>query len=116
MLYEIQPWSGRSGGPDIVVPPQIADPSIVDELMKFLLFGGTVWLGYQIGRELFREPRDTYRYDFFQGGRWRHSGVTRDLWRREGEHRRRYRGGRIRRIGRRTTRSAARAWERRMGY
>ncbi len=55
--------------------------------------------------------RDTYKYDFRKEGRIVHSGITNDLKRREGEHERDYRGGSIRQVGRRTTREAAREWE-----
>lgn len=55
--------------------------------------------------------RDTYKYDFKIGNRIRHSGITNDLDRREGEHRSEYRGGRIKQVGRRTSREAAMNWE-----
>ncbi len=57
------------------------------------------------------KSRDTYKYDFVKGGRIVHSGITRDPERREGEHRREYRGGNLRQVGRRTTEEAARTWE-----
>ena len=57
--------------------------------------------------------RDTYKYDFKdKNGRIIHSGITNDLDRREGEHQREFdRNGRIEQVGRRTTREAAREWE-----
>lgn len=48
--------------------------------------------------------RDTYKYRFVgPGGRIKHSGITNELKRREGELRRQE--------GRRTTREAAKEWE-----
>lgn len=59
------------------------------------------------------EPRDTYKYQFVGPDRQiKHSGITNDLARRESELRRQYGPGTIRQVGRRTTRSAARNWER----
>ena len=60
-----------------------------------------------------KAKRDTYKYDFVdKGGRILHSGVTNDLDRREGEHRREInRQGHIRQVGNRTTRDSARDWE-----
>lgn len=55
--------------------------------------------------------RETYKYDFIRGDNIIHSGITDDLERREGEHKREYRGGRISQVGRRTTREAATNWE-----
>jgi hypothetical protein len=60
--------------------------------------------------------RDTYKYSFFsEDGDELHCGITNDLDRREGEHRRRFGepDGYIEQDGRRTTRAAAEAWERR---
>ena len=57
-------------------------------------------------------PRDTYKYQYVDSdGRIQHSGITNDLDRREGELRRKYGQGRIRQVGRRTTRDAAKDWE-----
>lgn len=56
--------------------------------------------------------RDTYKYRFVgPKGRIKHSGITNDLDRREGELRRQYGEGDIRQEGRRTTREAAKQWE-----
>ena len=56
--------------------------------------------------------RDTYKYQFVgPNGRIKHSGITNDLERREGELRRQYGEGNIRKVGNRTTREAARNWE-----
>ena len=57
--------------------------------------------------------RDTFKYDFVNPrGRILHSGITNDLDRREGEHRREFHTqGHIRQVGNRTTREAAREWE-----
>ena len=57
-------------------------------------------------------PRDTYKYEFIDPeGRIEHSGITNNLERREGELRRQYGEGNIRQVGRRTTREAAKDWE-----
>lgn len=57
-------------------------------------------------------PRDTYKYRFVgSDGIIKHSGITNDLERRESELRREYGTGRIKQVGRRTTREAARKWE-----
>ena len=57
--------------------------------------------------------RDTYKYDFVdRKGRIIHSGITYDLDRREGEHKRELSStGHIRKVGNKTTRTAAREWE-----
>ena len=65
------------------------------------------------GDERMSKPRDTYKYRFVgPDGRIKHSGITNDLKRRESELRRQYGPGDIRQEGRRTTREAARRWER----
>ena len=63
-----------------------------------------------------REPRNTYKYRFWYGGKVVHHGITNDLERREGEHQRRWPGGRVEQVGLKTTRSAAEEWERERGY
>ena len=63
-----------------------------------------------------KQPRDTYKYQFKQGNRIVHGGITNDLDRREQEHQRKYGHGHIKQVGRRTTEEAARAWERKKGY
>ena len=56
--------------------------------------------------------RDTYKYQFVgPDRRIKHSGITNDLERREGELHREYGQGDIRQVGHRTTREAAREWE-----
>lgn len=56
--------------------------------------------------------RDTYKYRFVgPDGNIKHSGITNDLKRREPELRRIYGAGKIQKVGRRTTRQAAREWE-----
>ena len=56
--------------------------------------------------------RDTYKYQFVgPDRRIKHSGITNDLERRESELRREYGQGDIRQVGHRTTREAAREWE-----
>ncbi len=57
--------------------------------------------------------RDTYKYQFIgPNDRIKHSGITNDLGRRESELRRQYGSGHIQQVGRRTTRAAAKEWER----
>ena len=59
------------------------------------------------------EPRDTYKYRFVgPHGNIKHSGITIDLRRREPELRRQYGPGNVQQVGRRTTRTAAKKWER----
>lgn len=55
--------------------------------------------------------RDTYKYDFKQGNKILHSGVTNDLERREDQHQLRWPSGHISQVGNRTTREAAEEWE-----
>ena len=55
--------------------------------------------------------RNTYKYDFKVGNTIKHSGITNDLDRREGEHQQRWPEGHIVQVGRITTREAAREWE-----
>ena len=62
------------------------------------------------------KERDTFKYQFKQGNRILHGGITNDLERREQEHQRTFGGGHIRQVGRRTTEDAARKWERDKGY
>lgn len=62
--------------------------------------------------------RDTFKYRFLaKDGEELHCGITYDLGRREGEHRRHFRepDGYIEPVGRRTSRAAAESWERRHG-
>jgi len=62
--------------------------------------------------------RDTFKYRFLsQDGVELHCGITYDLDRRESEHQRHFdeRWGRVKQVGRRTTREAAERWERRQG-
>lgn len=58
--------------------------------------------------------RDTYKYQFKDGNKIVHQGITDDLDRREAEHQRDYNlpGGHITQVGRQTTRDAALKWER----
>lgn len=60
-----------------------------------------------------QKKRDTYKYDFVdKRGKILHSGITKDLERREPELKRKYgQTGHTRQVGRRTTEEAARAWE-----
>lgn len=58
-----------------------------------------------------QKPRDWQRYDFIRGGNIIHSGITTDAERREREHKDRFRGGKLRKVGPKVTEDAARAWE-----
>jgi len=55
--------------------------------------------------------RDYFKYDFKVGNRIVHSGITKDLNRRELEHRVKWPHGHIVKVGRRTTEKAAKKWE-----
>jgi len=57
------------------------------------------------------KPRNYYKYDFKIGNKIIHSGITKDLERREPEHKQKWPKGHIVQIGRRTTEEAARKWE-----
>jgi predicted GIY-YIG superfamily endonuclease len=64
-----------------------------------------------------QKPRLYYKYQFKLGNKIVHEGITKDLERREQEHRQR-RGwgkGHINQVGRRTTEQAAREWEEERG-
>jgi len=56
-------------------------------------------------------PRDAYKYQFKVGNKVVYSGITKDLARREREHRKEWPDGRMEQVGRRTTKEAARKWE-----
>lgn len=56
--------------------------------------------------------RDTYKYYFKVGNQIVHVGITSDLSRREGEHRRDRPNGHIVQVGNKVTREAALQWER----
>ena len=62
------------------------------------------------------KARDTYKYQFKQGNKIVHGGLTNDLDRREAEHRQQWPSGHIKQVGRRTTEEAARNWEKKKGY
>ena len=55
--------------------------------------------------------RDTYTYDLKVGNKIVHSGITKNLERREQEHQQKWPRGHIKPVGRRTTPEAARKWE-----
>lgn len=57
------------------------------------------------------KSRDTYKYNFKVGNRIVHSGITKDLKRREEEHQQKWPNGHIKQVGHRTTEEAAREWE-----
>ena len=60
--------------------------------------------------------RDTYKYQFKDGNKILHGGITTDLERREKEHQQKWSDGHIKQVGRRTTEEAARDWEKGKGY
>ena len=57
--------------------------------------------------------RTMYKYHFKLGNKIVHTGITKDIDRREAQHRRRegWERGHIKQVGTRTTREAARTWE-----
>lgn len=55
--------------------------------------------------------RNTYKYDFKVGQKIAHSGITKDLERREIEHQQKWPKGHIVQVGNRTTEEAAEEWE-----
>lgn len=57
------------------------------------------------------KPRNNYKYDFKVGNKIMHSGITKDLERREVDHKQKWPRGHIVQVGRRTTEEAARKWE-----
>jgi len=57
------------------------------------------------------KPRNYYKYDFKMENKIIHSGITKDLDRREIDHKQKWPKGHIVQIGRRTTEEAARKWE-----
>jgi len=63
-----------------------------------------------------KTSRDTYKYQFKDGKKIVHGGITKDLERREKEHQQEKPDGHIKQVGRRTTEEAAREWEKEHGY
>ena len=57
------------------------------------------------------KPRNWYRYDYKIGNKIRHSGITKDPERREGEHKARWPGGHLKLVGPAVTEDTAREWE-----
>lgn len=55
--------------------------------------------------------RNTYKYDFKVRQKIVHSGITKDLERREIEHQQKWPKGHIVQIGNKTTEEAAKEWE-----
>ena len=55
--------------------------------------------------------RDHYKYHQKVGNRIVHTGITKDLDRREEEHQRQWSGSHIMKVGYRTTKAAALEWE-----
>ena len=62
------------------------------------------------------QKRDTHKYHFKVGNRIVHGGITNDIDRREAEHKQNWPKGHITKIGNRTTRDAAREWEKDKGF
>ena len=58
-----------------------------------------------------RRPRDTYKYQLKVGNKIVYLGITRDLEQRAIANKSRYPDAHIEKVGRRTTRLAARKWE-----
>ena len=56
--------------------------------------------------------RKTYKYVYKIGNKVKHIGITKDLSRREKEHKAEWPTGHVSKIGRRTTRNAAKEWAR----
>lgn len=62
-------------------------------------------------------PRNTYKYQVRVGRKIVHGGITNNLQRRENEHKRTFgQKAKLTKVGRKTTREAALAWERHKGY
>lgn len=55
------------------------------------------------------------KYKFIVDGRIKHKGITKDLERREQEHRQKYGKGRLKQVGRAVTEDSAREWEKDQG-
>ena len=51
------------------------------------------------------------KYDYKVGNRIKHSGITKDLERREEEHQARWPSGHIKQVGHAVTEKSAREWE-----
>ncbi len=105
--------------PHLYVPPplpQPVGPTLAEALVGALAIGVGIAVAGSAIEWLTAEPRDTYKYLYVHKGRVPHGGITNDLDRREREHRNRWPGGYLQPVGRRTTRSAARAWERENGF
>ncbi len=59
---------------------------------------------------------DTFRYQFKVGNKIVDGGITLNLAQRESDLRKKWPGGRIKQVGRRTTEEAAHRWEKEKGY
>lgn len=57
------------------------------------------------------KSRNTYKYDFKINQKIVHSGITKDIERREVEHQQKWPKGHIVQVGNRTTKEAAEDWE-----
>ncbi len=56
-------------------------------------------------------PRTTFKYDFKEGNKIKHSGITKDLEVREDQHQLKWPKGHIVQVGNKTTKEAAEEWE-----
>ncbi len=59
---------------------------------------------------------NTYRYVFKIGNKIVYGGITNDLERREQEHQQDHPKGHIKQVGNKTTKNAARKWQKDKGY
>ena len=62
------------------------------------------------------KPRKTYKYYFKVSKRIVHGGITKDIERREMEHKQKWPNGHIYKVGNITTEEAARKWEKEKGF
>jgi len=62
-------------------------------------------------KKITRKKRDTFTYDFKVDQKIVHSGFTKNLDRRESEHKRRWPNGRIVKVGAAKTKDSAIVWE-----
>lgn len=59
--------------------------------------------------------RDTYKYEFKDGNKIVHKGITNDLQRREEEHQQKWPKGHIKQVGHAVTEESGREWEEEQG-
>ncbi len=63
-----------------------------------------------------QKTRTHFKYHFKVGNKILHGGITKDIDRREKEHKQNSPDGRIIQVGRRTTEEAARKWKKDKGH